>query len=329
VARWAPGRRFFNLYGPTEATIWTTIAECTDGSQRPPIGRPIANMQVYLLDRHLQPVPPGVPGELYIGGEGLARGYLNRPELTAERFIPHPFSQEPGARLYQTGDLARYRPDGMIEFLGRLDHQVKIRGYRVEPGEIEAVLTQHPAVQEAVVMARADAPGDNRLTAYVVAKRQPGPSSSDLRRFLQAKLPEYMLPAAFVPLDALPLTPNGKVDRRALPAPDRTRTTLEGACVAPRTPVEEGLAEIWGQVLGVEQVGIHDNFFELGGHSLLATQVIARLQAAFQVEVPLRRLLEAPTVADLATYVETVRWAAQDQQAPLGAPVDDREEEAL
>jgi surfactin family lipopeptide synthetase A len=329
VARWAPGRRFCNLYGPTEATIWTTIAECTDGRQRPPIGRPIANTQVYLLDSYLRPVPLGVPGELCIGGVGLALGYRNRPDLTAERFMPHPFSDEPGARLYKTGDLARYRPDGLLEFVGRLDHQVKIRGYRIELGEVEACLRQHPAVREAVVVAREDKPGDQRLVAYVVANQPPGPSTSDLRGFLQAKLPSYMVPAAFVALPALPLTPNGKVDRRALPAPDQVRLAPDDALVAPRTPVEEALAGIWADVLGLTQVGIHDNFFELGGHSLLATQVIARLQAAFQVELPLRSLFEAPTVADLAKYLETVRWAAQDRQAPLGATVGDREEEAL
>jgi acyl carrier protein len=206
---------------------------------------------------------------------------------------------------------------------------VKLRGFRIELGEIEAVLGRHPAVREVVVVVREDAPGDRRLAAYVVADREPAPSSRDLRAFLQAKLPDYMIPSAFVPLDALPLTPNGKVDRRALPAPGQARPTLEDALVAPRTPVEEALAGIWADLLGLTQVGIHDNFFELGGHSLLATQVMARLQAAFQVEVPLRRLFEAPTVADLAKYVETVRWAAQDRQAPLGAPVGDREEEAL
>jgi amino acid adenylation domain-containing protein len=321
-----------NHYGPTEYTVvttWAPVAAETASDTAPSIGRPIDNTQVYLLASDLQPVPLGVLGELYIGGGGLARGYRGRPELTAERFIPHPFSDEPGARLYKTGDLARYRPDGMLEFLGRLDGQVKIRGYRVELGEIEAVLTQHPAVRESVVVAREEVPGERRLVAYVVADRQPGPSIRDLRRFLRAELPDYMVPAAVVPLETLPLTPNGKVDRRQLPAPEPARPALEDALVAPRTPVEEGLAEIWGQVLAVEQVGIHDNFFELGGHSLLATQVIARLQAAFQVELPLRRLFEAPTVADLAKYIETVRWAAQDRQAPLGAPVGDREEEAL
>jgi acyl carrier protein len=243
--------------------------------------------------------------------------------------VPHPFSDEPGARLYQTGDLARYRPDGMIEFLGRLDHQVKIRGYRVELGEIEAVLGQHPAVRESVVLAREEVPGDKRLVAYVVAHQPPGPSSRDLRRLLQATLPDYMVPAAFVALESLPLTPNGKVDRGGLPAPDQARPTPEDAFVAPRTPVEAALAAIWAEILRLPQVGVHDNFFALGGHSLLATQVIARLQAAFQVDLPLRRLFEAPTVAELATYLETVLWAAQDRQAPLGAPVDDREEEAL
>jgi amino acid adenylation domain-containing protein len=298
--------RWLNGYGPTETTVTATVHEpmrasgtyAIDGEI--PIGRPIANTQVYVLDPHLQPVPIGVPGELYIGGDGLARGYLNRPELTAERFLPHPFSDQPGARLYKTGDLARYRPDGQLEFLGRLDQQVKVRGYRIEPGEVEAALTQHPAVREAVVLAREDGPGDTRLVAYVVPNQPPGPSMSDLRSFLQAKLPNYMVPSTFVMLAALPLTPNGKVDRRALPAPAPTRPALDDALVAPRTPVEAALAAIWAEILRLPQVGVHDNFFALGGHSLLATQVISRLQAAFQVDLPLRRLFEAPTVAELA-----------------------------
>jgi acyl carrier protein len=244
-----------------------------------------------------------VPGELHIGGVGLARGYLNRPELTAERFIPNPFSDEPNARLYKTGDLARYLPDGNIEFLGRMDHQVKIRGFRVELGEIEAVLGQHPTVRETVVMAREDVLGEKRLVAYVVPNQAQAPPISELHHFLKEKLPEYMVPAAFVFLDALPLTPNGKVDRRALPAPDRSRPELGRTFVAPRTFVEEGLARIWAEVLRLERVGIHDNFFELGGHSLLATQVISRMCDAFQVELPLRSLFEAPTVADLAVIL--------------------------
>jgi surfactin family lipopeptide synthetase A len=268
-----------------------------------PIGRPIANTQLYILDPVLQPVPIGIPGELYIGGDGLARGYLNRPDLTAEKFIPNPFGSEPGARLYKTGDLARHRPDGNLEFLGRLDHQVKLRGFRIELGEIEAVLGGHPAVREAVVVVREDVPGDMRLVAFVVSDQEPAPASRELRAFLQAKLPDYMIPSVFIRLDILPLTPNGKVDRRALPAPDQARPAPEDAFVAPRTPVEEGLARIWAQVLGLEQVGIHDNFFELGGHSLLAMRVISRLRDTFHMELPLRSLFEAPTVAGLALTI--------------------------
>jgi amino acid adenylation domain-containing protein len=291
-----------NMYGPTEATITTTWWTCSgaDPAHTVPIGRPIANLQTYLLDANLQPVPIGVPGELHIGGDGLARGYWNRPQLTAETFIPNPFSSEPRARLYKTGDLARYLPDGNIEFLGRLDHQVKIRGFRIELGEIEAALNGHPAVREVVVSAREDVPGRKQLVAYVVLHQEPLPSARELRHFLMSKLPDYMVPAAFVPLERLPLTPNGKVDRRALPTPGQQRPTLEEAFVAPRTPVEEALAGIWADLLGLTQVGIHDNFFELGGHSLLATQVISRLQGAFQVELPLRRLFETPTIAALA-----------------------------
>jgi acyl carrier protein len=233
----------------------------------------------------------------------LARGYLNRPALTAEKFIENPFSDEPGARLYRTGDLARYLPDGNIEFLGRVDYQVKIRGFRIELGEIEAVLDQHPAVRKVVVLAREDTPGDKRLVAYLVPNQEQAHTASELRMFLKEKLPEYMVPSAFVTLDALPLTPIGKVDRRALPAPDRSRPELGGTFVAPRTSVEERLAGIWAQVLGLERVGIHDNFFELGGHSLLATRVISRTCDAFRVELPLRSLFEAPTVADLAVIL--------------------------
>jgi amino acid adenylation domain-containing protein len=301
--------RWLNTYGPTETTVTATVHEPARASGmyaiggEIPIGRPIANTQVYVLDPLLQPVPIGLPGELYIGGVGVTRGYLNRPEPTAERFIPDPFSGEPGARLYKTGDLARHRPDGNLEFLGRLDHQVKLRGFRIELGEIEAVLGGYPAVQEAVVLAREDLPGEKRLAAYVVPAPARAPSTTELRTFLQAKLPEYMVPTAFVYLDALPLTPNGKLDRQALPAPDLARPALDDAFVAPRTPVEEKVVEIWAQVLGVEQVGIHDNFFELGGHSLLATRVMSRLRDTFHMELPLRSLFEAPTVAGLGLAV--------------------------
>ena len=296
-----------NQYGPTECTMTSTyhsVQDLEDPQDVTLIGRSIPHARLYVLDRNCRLVPVGVPGELYISGAGLARGYLNHPGLTAEKFIPHPFSAEPGARLYKTGDLARYLPDGHLEFLGRLDHQVKIRGFRVELGEIETVLGQHPAVRQTVVLAREDTPGVKRLVAYVVTNQKQEPSISQFRHFLQAKLPEYMVPAVFVLLDTLPLTPNGKIDRRALPAPDHTRPELEGAFVAPRTPVEEALTRIWAEVLKLEHVGVHDNFFELGGHSLLATQVISRLRRTFpRVEMPLHSLFETPTVAELALAI--------------------------
>ena len=302
--------RLVNCYGPTEGTTFTSCYTVTDPDQLAgsvPIGRPIANTSVYILDRHLNPVPIGVYGELCIGGDGLAREYLNHPALTSERFIPHPFSDEPGARLYRTGDLARYLPDGNIEFSGRLDHQMKIRGFRIEPGEIEAVLSQHSAVQETAVVARDDVHGDKRLVAYVVPRPEQRPTVSALRGFLKSKLPDHMVPSAFMLLDTLPLTANGKVDRHALPGDIGTRPHLEKAFVAPRSPAEKALAAIWAQVLGLEQVGIHDNFFDLGGHSLLATQVIARLGDALQVELPLCRLFEAPTVSEFAQAIEDIR----------------------
>jgi len=278
-----------------------------------------------------------VPGELCIGGVGLARGYFNRPDLTAEKFIPNPFSGEPGARLYKTGDLTRYLPDGNIEFLARLDNQVKIRGYRIEPGEIEAALSQHPGVGEVVVLARGDLriaksrsqnlkskiedlrSADKRLVAYIVAAEQPAPTESELRAFLRQRLPQYMLPSAFVMLDALPLTPNGKVDRRALPDLESNRSNLEHCFVAPRTLVEEVLASIWTQVLDLQQVSIFDDFFELGGHSLLATRIISRLRDALKVELPLRALFEAPTVSGMAERVESALRVVQEPAPPLEA----------
>jgi len=264
-------------------------------------------------------VPIGIAGELYVSGIGLARGYLNRPGHTAECFIPNPFSNQPGARLYRTGDVARYLPDGSIEFLGRSDDQVKIRGFRIELGEIEAVLEKHPAVRKAVAWVREGASRDasaipntdRRLVAYVVPKETPGPRVSELRSYLQDRLPEYMWPSAYVLLDALPLTPSGKIDHRSLPAPDPTRPELDKVFVAPRTPVEIKLAEIWAQVLGLERVGIDDDFFELGGHSLLATQVISRVRDAFHIEIPLRSLFERPTVAALAERIEVLRVLAE------------------
>jgi len=304
-------------YGPTEACVVSAVWNCVRHRRYDviPIGRAIANTQIHILDRHLRPTPVGVPGELHIGGTGLARGYLGQPSLTAERFIPDPFSQQPDARLYKTGDLARYLPDGNIEFLGRLDHQVKMRGFRIELGEIEAVLSQHPAVQGTVVLAREDTPGDKRLVAYVVPEDTQSPPHRDLRDFLADKLPEYMVPAAFVTLKTFPLTPNGKINRRALPAPDRS-SLQEVEFVPPRTPTEETLATIWAQTLNLERISVESNFFALGGHSLLATQVISRLRQAFQVELPLRSLFEAPTVASLATRIEAARRAEQGLQAP-------------
>jgi amino acid adenylation domain-containing protein len=292
-----------NEYGPSEAHVVTALALAgcpADWPRRPAVGRPISNTQIYILDRHFNPTPVGVPGELYIGGAGLARGYPMLPATTAEKFVPDPFSTEPGARLYRTGDLSRYLADGNIEFLGRMDHQLKIRGFRIEPGEIEVVLGHHPGVQEALVLAHEYAPGDKRLVAYVVLQEESAPTVSAMRGYLKEKLPDYMVPSAFIILDSLPLTTNGKVDRRALPAPDQARPEIEQAFVAPRTALEEAAARIWMEVLGLERVGVHDNFFELGGHSLLATQLISRLCEAFQTELPLRAIFESPTVAGLA-----------------------------
>jgi amino acid adenylation domain-containing protein len=311
--------QLMNTYGPTEATVVATlydlsgVKEVTADWQAALIGRVVSGAQVYILDPNLRPAPIGIPGELHVGGGGPARGYLNSPGLTAEKFMPHPFppSVPPpggdegggGARLYKTGDLARYLPDGNIEFLGRVDHQVKIRGFRVELGEIEAVLEQHPALQEAVVLAREDELGNKQLVAYGVADAGQAPTMSELRNFLLERLPQYMVPSTFVTLEALPLTPSGKVDRLALPPPDRFSSELSKAFVAPRTPIEKTLAAIWADILGLEQIGIHDNFFELGGHSLLAIQFLSRVRDAFQVDLPLRNLFNSPTIAGLAMAI--------------------------
>ena len=331
--RW-PGKLFpcplFNHYGPTENTVVTTfglVDGSPGGSNSPPIGRPIANTQIYILDRQLRPVPIGVAGELHIGGVGLARGYLNRPELTAEKFIQNPFSQESMARLYKTGDKARYLANGTIEFLGRLDQQVKIRGLRIEPGEIESVLSQHPAVREAAVIAREDIPEDKRLVAYVVFREQfsnsqPGqpsaarphgsanPEMEEVRQHLRSKLPEYMVPSAFVFLDRLPLTPNGKIDHKALPKPDLDAVSQNGF-VAPRTPTEEMLAGIWSEVLQVPEVGIEHNFFHLGGHSLRAAQALARARSAFEVDLGMQDFFEHPTVTALAAKIDNLTTQAK------------------
>jgi len=323
-----PNTPLINAYGPTECSDDVTHYPFTELPAaevvRIPIGHPIANLQLYVLDARLRPVPIGVPGELYVGGVGVGRGYLHEPRKTAQAFIPDPFSSEPGARLYRTGDLVYYCPDGSLEFLGRIDHQVKVRGFRIELGDIETVLISHPEVHEAVVLAREEEPGDKRLVAYVVPNDGRDPAIGELRHFLRDNLPEYMVPSAFVTLETLPLTPNGKVDRRALPSPDGTNSELEDAFVAPRTPAEETLAEIWAQVLGLERVGVHNDFFALGGHSLLATQVISRARQAFQIELPVRILFEASTVADLAEGIESVRMVTQDSQVSAGD--GDREE---
>jgi amino acid adenylation domain-containing protein len=294
--------KVYDLYGPSEDTTYSTKA-LREGDGPEIIGRPISNTQAYLLDRNLEPVPIGVSGEVYLGGEGIARGYYNRPELTAESFIPNPFDRKPGSRLYKTGDVARYLPDGTIQYLGRLDHQVKIRGYRIELGEIETTLNQLTGIKEAVVVAREDEPGDIRIVAYVVPEEEPL-SPPDLREFLKQTLPEYMVPAAFVELGEVPLTPNGKLDRQALPKPTGSLTGLETKFLAPRNPVEKVLAKIWSEVLGLERVGARDNFYELGGHSLLATQVVARVGQTFEVELPLRVFFENPTVAGLTEVLE-------------------------
>jgi len=266
-----------------------------------PIGRPIANTQLYILDDKLNMVLVGVKGELYIGGMGIARGYLNRPELTAEKFIRNPFSDEPGARLYKTGDLARYLPDGNIDYLGRIDNQVKIRGFRIELGEIETVLKQHSAILDVVVIVREDVPGDKRLVAYFVNKQQPVPSTVELRHFLANKLPDYMVPSAFVALETLPLTPNGKLDRKALPQPQALQR--ESEAVAPQTELEQTIVTIWQQVLRIDNVGTQDTFFELGGDSLLVVQVQNQLAKVLNRPVPVSILFQYPTIQALARHL--------------------------
>jgi acyl-coenzyme A synthetase/AMP-(fatty) acid ligase/acyl carrier protein len=302
-----------NMYGITETTVHVTYRPITNedvqSGRGSVIGERIPDLQLYVLDGNLQPVPIGVAGELFVGGAGLARGYLNRPELTMERFIPNPYSNKPGARLYKTGDVARYLPNRDLEYLGRTDQQVQIRGFRVELGEIEVVLAGYPEVNMAVVMAREDRPGDQRLVAYVVASHEPPPTSGELRSFLKEKLPDYMIPSAFVYLDRLPITPNGKVDRWALPAPDRNRSQPAEALVAPRDELELQLAKIWEKVLGIENIGMEDNFFDLGGHSLLAVRLFARIQKKFGKHLTLATLFQAPTIGQLARIIRQEEFA--------------------
>jgi acyl-coenzyme A synthetase/AMP-(fatty) acid ligase len=303
------GMGLWNLYGPTETTIWATACPVAPDTAIN-IGQPLANMQAYILDPHLQPVPIGVPGELHIGGSGVAKGYLNRPELTAEKFIAHPFAAS--QRLYKTGDLARFLPNGQVECLGRIDSQVKLRGYRIELGEIESILSLHPAVKAAAVLLQELIQGEPALVGYVatVATEQTDEVTftAELRQFLKRQLPDYMVPPRIVLLAELPLTPNGKIDRKALPQPDQLDFARQ--YTAPRTDLEQQIANIWAEVLKRSQVGIHDSFFELGGYSLLGIQAIARISRSLQVELALPTLFEHPTVAELAAQIEVIQWAA-------------------
>jgi len=315
VQRWGQGRQFVNAYGPTETTVCASMYECDPAEEsNPPIGRPIDNFQLYVLDANLQPVPVGVPGELCVGGVGLAQGYLNRPEMTAQKFISNPFVAHSAlstqhSLLYRTGDLVRYRTDGNLEFLGRIDHQVKVRGFRIELGEIEAALEQHPDVQSTAVLAREDTPGDKRLVGYVVPKPDRTLEINDLRSALRARLPEYMTPLHWVILEQMPLTPSNKIDRKALPAPDISRDNLAREYVAPRNATEEKLCAIAMELLNLDKVGVHDSFFELGGHSLLATQFVSRVRSSFDVELPLRTLFGKPTAAEIAREIEALSAA--------------------
>ncbi|MBI4785230.1 MAG: amino acid adenylation domain-containing protein [Oscillatoriophycideae cyanobacterium NC_groundwater_1537_Pr4_S-0.65um_50_18] len=318
--------RLVNSYGPTEATIVTTTADLSQltptqqAGRSLPIGKPVRNAKTYVLDPFLQPVPVGVPGELYIGGLGVARSYLNRPDLTAQAFISDPFSQVSGARLYKTGDRVRYQADGAIEFLGRMDNQVKVRGFRIELGEIEALLSEHPDVQESVVIARSDEWGEKQLIAYLVPRASSAPTSANLRRFLEKTLPKYMVPSAFIVLEMLPLNANGKVDRQALPIPESIRPELESAYVAPRTATEAEIAKIFANILQIDDVGVEDDFFELGGHSLLITKLIAQLSPKFQVDLSIVDLFEMPTVAGLAEHIEkrrTLPTLLAQERSPL------------
>ena len=318
---WSEKRRFFNAYGPTEATIDCCVFEYKGSPSVLPIGRPITNVEVYVLSPEQQLVPIGVPGELYVGGVGLARGYLNRPELTAEKFIAHPFSDDPEARLYRTGDLVRWLPDGNLAFLGRLDHQVKIRGFRIELGEIESELLCEPSVKEAVILAREDRSGDKRLVAYVTAAEMPEALDEDaliesLKQRLKAVLPDYMVPSAFVMLEQLPLTPNGKVDRKALPEPDLAQMT--GAYEAPQSPTEVRLAELWQTLLHLNSPVSRDaHFFELGGHSLLGVRLLASIREQFALDIPIKTLFAQPILSELAAVLDAeALTAGQGIQVP-------------
>jgi amino acid adenylation domain-containing protein len=299
----------WNMYGPTETTVWSTTEQIIDNHVLQTIGRPINNTQIYILDSYLQPVPVGVTGEIYIGGDGLASDYLNRPELSKSKFISNPFGL---GRIYKTGDMGRYLSNGTIEFLGRVDHQIKVRGFRIETGEIEAVICQHEAVQKAIILAKEAAPQEMRLVAYLVLKEEWGDKKNEIvpsmRTLLKQKLPDYMVPNAFVVLDSFPLTPNGKIDRKALPEPDFSRVIGE-EFVPLQTPLEEAIGKIWREILGVDEISADDNFFDLGGHSLLATRLFVQLRNITGLELPLHLLFESPTIAELARKIENIQWA--------------------
>jgi natural product biosynthesis luciferase-like monooxygenase protein len=323
--------KVINMYGPTETTVWSTTHDLVGVNGSVPIGRPIANTQIYILDKNMQPVPVGVRGDLFIGGDSVVRGYLNRPELTRERFVPNPFPHSRGGYLYRTGDVARYRTDGVIEFLGRADFQVKIRGHRIELGEIETVLGENPAVREAVVNAAADSGGHQRLVGYIRFRDGQSATVNDLREALASRLPEYMIPSTFVFLDEFPLTPNGKVDRKQLPMPEGERPELKQEYAAPRNGIEEILAQIWQEALGVERVGVHDNFFELGGHSLSTVQITFRIRREFHLDFPLQTLLRIPTIAGLAKEIEgrTLEQADDEKLAAMFSEIENLSEEEV
>ena len=323
VLKHNPPQHFLHVYGPTENTTFSSyylIQDLPELMTSLPIGRPISNTTIYILDQQLNPVPVGITGEIYLGGDGLARGYLNRPQLTAEKFISRILTDDKtdlvnslisNSRLYKTGDLACYLTDGNIKYMSRIDNQVKIRGFRIELGEIEAILSQHSGVLEAVVTVQEDIPGEKQLIAYLIANSQQQITPTELRQFLKQKLPDYMIPSAYLFLDFFPLTPNGKINRNALPKIDALTFNLEENYVAPSTKIEATLVEIWSKILGKEQLGIHDNFFELGGHSLLATQLVSRIRDTFKIELSVRNLFESPTVAGLAMQIETIFWVKQ------------------
>ncbi|HDR8054740.1 TPA: non-ribosomal peptide synthetase, partial [Bacillus cereus] len=305
--KYAPNTRLINEYGPTETVVGCSTYEVssdTSISGQVPIGRPISNAQIYILDKNLQQVPVGVKGEIYIGGEGVARGYLNQPELTTEKFIIDSFSGRQGARLYKTGDLGRYLRDGNIEFLGRMDDQVKVRGYRIELGEIETLLSQHSVVDSTAVLIQEDKTKDKRLVAYITFKENQVLSSNELREYLRGYLPEYMIPSVFEKLDTMPLTINGKIDRKRLPKARVERPDLEVNYVKPSNEIEEKIASAWSEVLEIEKIGIYDNFFVLGGHSLLAMQVTSRLRNTLQVEIQLMDFFKAPTIFEMSEKIK-------------------------